>query len=235
MSISGISGSSMMIPQQRPNVQQMASDLFSKLDTKGQGYIEKSDLQSALGDVSSSTSSNVDEMFKQLDSDSDGKVTQQEMSDTMQKLADSLSSQAMSSQMRGGMQGPGGAGGPPPGPPPGDNDKGFTKDELSTMASETSSTDSARSSFMSEIASNFDKADTDQDGKVSFKEAMAYKQSTETSDTSSTSSSDATQSTQSTEQQTQAKLMQQLMSLVRAYGLGPDDGSQQSSSLSAIA
>ena len=65
-----------------PDASQMADDLFSKLDTQNKGYLESSDLASALGSNSSSTSSaSAEEVFKSLDSDSDGKLTKTELSD----------------------------------------------------------------------------------------------------------------------------------------------------------
>ena len=74
----------------RPDPAEMAANLFSKLDTSGQGYISKSDLQSAVDKVSASTSatsssSSIDDLFSTLDSDSDGKVTQQEFSESLQQ------------------------------------------------------------------------------------------------------------------------------------------------------
>ena len=96
-SISGIGSNYGMMMQgmggmKRPDPTQMANQLFSKLDTSGQGYLTKSDLQSALDSVSSSsasssTTSSVDDLFSKLDTNSDGKVTQQEFSDTLQKVA----------------------------------------------------------------------------------------------------------------------------------------------------
>ncbi|MDP2431196.1 MAG: EF-hand domain-containing protein [Pseudomonadota bacterium] len=90
---------------QRPDPSQMADKLFSKLDTKGQGYIEKSDLQSAFDKVAPNAAvagdSSADEVFKALDNDGDGKVTRQEMSDSVRKLADQLDSQFQSMRMHG--------------------------------------------------------------------------------------------------------------------------------------
>ena len=72
--------------RQRPDASQMADDLFSKLDTQNKGYLESSDLASALGSNSSSTSSaSAEEVFKSLDSDSDGKLTKTELSDGLKK------------------------------------------------------------------------------------------------------------------------------------------------------
>lgn len=97
MSISSINSSSsamMSGAMKRPDPAKMAEDLFSKLDTTGKGYIEKSDLQTALGKVSqsdsSSSSTSADDMFSKMDSDGNGKVTKEEMSATIQKIASEL-------------------------------------------------------------------------------------------------------------------------------------------------
>ena len=215
--------------QARPDTSQMASELFSKLDTKGQGYIEQSDLQSAFSqvfsDASSSTGSTTDAsadssaLFKALDGDGNGKVTESEFSSGLQKLADALDSQAFSSRM-GGAQDAGGAPPPPP-PPPGADDTGLTKDQLQSQLDQIGSTDSASSSLLSSVVQNFDKADTDGDGKVSQTEAIAYEQSTKTS----TSTADGTGSSGSTTSQSDAALMHRVMELMRAYGAGDSTAS----------
>lgn len=216
--------------QARPDTSQMASELFSKLDAKGQGYIEQSDLQSAFSqvfsDASSSTGSATDSsadssaLFKALDGDGNGKVTESEFSSGLQKLADALDSQAFSSRM-GGAQDAGGAPPPPP-PPPGADDTGLTKDQLQSQLDQIGSTDSASSSLLSSVVQNFDKADTDGDGKVSQTEAIAYEQSTKTS----TSTADgAGSSSGSTTSQSDAALMHRVMELMRAYGAGDSTAS----------
>lgn len=107
MSISGISS----------GASQFASALFSKIDTRQQGYISEDDLSTAFSmvDKARGKSSNIDaaEVFKQFDSDSDGKVTKDEFSSAIENLASQLDQQLMSSRM-GGPGGPGGAGGMPP-------------------------------------------------------------------------------------------------------------------------
>jgi Ca2+-binding EF-hand superfamily protein len=283
MSINSISGSSssMMQTMQRPDPAKMADDLFSKLDTKGQGYIEKSDLESALGNVSqsdsSSSSSVADALFAKLDGDGNGKVTKEEMSATIQKIASELDGPAPRMRMQGAPPPQGGT--PPQGgqsaqgtssasgtsssqsddpadtngdgtvsaseslayelsqaasstdtsssttssadaqlmqmltgkmPPPrgsGQDDPGFSKDELTSMSQELSSTDSKRSKAMSDIASNFDAADTDGDGKVNGSEARAYEKSKEASTSSSSSASTS-----------DAQFMKQMMQLLQSYG-----------------
>lgn len=176
----------------------LASSLFSRLDTKNQGYIEKSDLATALSSLSSTDSSSTasaEEVFSALDADSDGKVTESELASSLQSLADELDSQYNSSRMNEAMNA---AGGMPPPPPPSDStssssdDDGFTVDELTAQLDEIGSSDSKRSDLISNIVANFDEADTNGDGKVTRSEAMAFDQS------SSTSSSTATSSTTST-------------------------------------
>ena len=80
----------------RPDPAKMAEKLFSQLDASGQGYIQKADLQSVFDKLSSAStgssgsSTNVDDLFTSLDTDSDGKVTKQEFTDSLKKLQDSL-------------------------------------------------------------------------------------------------------------------------------------------------
>ncbi|MCK9397065.1 MAG: EF-hand domain-containing protein [Methylobacter sp.] len=293
MSISSVNSSSsaMMRGMQRPDPSKMAEDLFSKLDTKGQGYIEKSDLEAALGKVSqsgsSSSSSVADEMFSKLDGNGDGKVTKEEMSSTIQKIASELDGPAPRARMQGdggGMPPPppqGGAQGagstdsasssqdtdpadtngdgtvsvneaqayqalqasknvsgsdasssssasnadaklmqmlagnmPPPPKDGGPNDQGFTKDQLTSISKELSSTDSQKSKAMSDIAANFDAADVNGDGKVSGSEAKAYEESKNSSGTGGSTDTSSSSSTASAD----ARFMKQMMQLLHSYG-----------------
>lgn len=234
----------------RPDPAEMAENLFSKLDTSGQGFIQKTDLQSAFDQISSSSpssgaSSSVDDLFAQLDTDSDGKVTKQEFSDTLQKLAEQMDQQFQTMRMQGamagggmggmgGMGGPGGAGGMPPPPPPQAGGQGFTKDELSSQLEEIGSTDSTQSSLLSSVIENFDEADTDENGKVSFQEAMAYEQSSRTSAAMNQSGDSASAATGSSVSgnDNDAKVMLQIMKLMQAYNLGGQDQGANSSLLS---
>jgi len=144
MMMGGIKG------MQRPDPSKIADNLFSKLDTKGQGYIEKSDLQSAFDQVSSKSTSgaSVDDVFAALDGDSDGKVTKQEMSDSVQKLADQLDSQFQNMRMGkgGGMGMMGGMAGA----------SGMTKNDISSLAGSTGNS----AQMMDSLLANFDTADT---------------------------------------------------------------------------
>jgi hypothetical protein len=136
------------------NVSNWADSVFSKLDTKNQGYIEKADLQSALGAAGDGSGQpvDIDSAFGALDGDDDGKVTKSELTEAMTKLSDQLNAQFDASRLAGG---PRGAGGPPPGG--GAQGAGGATDETSS----TSSTYVAA-------------ADTDGNGTVSEEEQAAY-------------------------------------------------------------
>jgi len=196
---------------QRPDPSKMADKLFSKLDTKGQGYIEKSDLQGAFDQLSAKRASgnmpSVDDVFKTLDGDGDGKVTKQEMSDSVQKLADQLDSQFQDMRMRGKGGGMGGMG-------------GMSESDIGRMAE--SATGSAAQT-LSALAQNFDAADTNQDGKISGQEAMAFQASNETD----SSSSEA--------QRGDAGVMARIMELAASYGAFSQNEQTSSSTLSAVA
>ena len=221
-SIGGISGSNGMMMQGmgRPDPAKMAENLFAKIDTGGQGYIEKSDLQSAFDKISSSSdkSPSVDELFTKLDTNSDGKVTKSEFTDTLKKVAEELDNQFMSSRMSGGMGGmpPGGMGGMPPGGQGG----GLSKDELSSTADAIGSSNSSASSSIKDLVSNFDKADTNGDGKVSFQEAMNYQQKNAASGSSPSSASD---SSSASSNDLDTRLTMQIMKLMQAYSMGDEN------------
>lgn len=214
---SAMSGMGGMQHMRKPDPSKMAEDLFSKLDTKGQGYIEKSDLQSAFDQLSSSgdsgSSASVDQVFSSLDGDGDGKITKDEMSSSMKKIAAELDSQ-FNKMREGGMPPP-----PPPQGAEGQNDAGFTKEELTSQLNEIGTSDSKRSSLISNIVNNFEKADSDGDGKVSFKEAMAYDQANQAGASASDSSATASSSSgMSDTTKLDAQIMKQIMELMRAYG-----------------
>ena len=214
------------------NTSQMVDKLFSQIDTKNQGYIDETGLTSALQQVSGSStnSSNgvsADELFTHLDTNGDGKVTKQEMVNAMKKMEAELQSQFDRMRTNGAM-GANGSGAPPPPPPPSD-DAGFTKDELTAQLQQIGSTDSKRSSLLTDIINNFDKADTDGDGKVSFKEAMAYKQASSTTGSTSTTASSSS-STATSSSDTDAKVLRQIMQLMHAYGVFGQNSSQSTTS-----
>lgn len=216
------SGTVSMQRRQRPDASEMAETLFSQLDSAGKGYIQESDMESAISGLSSSSSSSsstggvsASEIFGQLDNDSDGKITQDELASSLKKLAESLDEQFGQSRMAGAML--------PPPPPPSGEDSGLSKEELTSQLSEIGDSDSSRSTLISSILENFDVADTNSDGKVSNTEAMAYAEAgnmagpagaSETSSSGSTSGSETNVS--------DAKIFRQLMELMRTYGTSQD-------------
>jgi len=209
------------------SVSSWTSALFSQLDTSNKGYISESDLSTAFSSLystSSDTSSSASKLFSSMDSNQDGKVTKDELASTLQSLADQLNTQYDASRMASAM----GQGMPPPPPPPGDGadgDSGLTQDQMTSIASTTN--DSKLASLLSNVASNFSAADTDGDGKVTRKEAMAYQDSTQSSTQSS-----STASTQTTSSSSDALITKRVLELLQAYSSSLV-GSSSSVSLSA--
>lgn len=197
---------------------QISSAIFSKLGANNQGYIDKSQLATALGSSDSSTdASSTDATFTALDTDSDGKITKSEMTKGIESLLSKLEGSS-STQAKEGMPPPPPGGMPPP-PPPNDDDStstdtGLTKEQMTEMASSTN--DKKLSSLLSDVANNFDAADTDKNGKVTRDEAMAYEESKKSS--GSTSDASSTKSANS-----QDVALKKIAELVAAYGLSDTD------------
>ena len=213
----------------RPDASEVASQVFSKLDTKNQGYLEKSDFVSALQTLdqsgaskSSSSSASADDLFSALDSDGDGKITKSELTDTLKQVEQQLDQQFQQMRMQGGMRPP---------PPPQD-DQGLSKDELTTRASEVSSSDSQQADFLNSVAESFEKADANQDGKVTFKEAMDFKKSQQATSGQSNAGSDSTTASQSSNSLLSDAISQRIMQLISAYGLGGQE--QQGNSVASV-
>ena len=168
--IGGIGGSSSMMMQgmgrmQSPDASKMAEALFSKLDTGGKGYIEQADLQTAFQQVPTANSGSAEEVFATLDGDSDGKVTRQEMSDSLRKLSEALDEQFNSLRMSSAMSGMGGDG------------AGLTAADLNGELAAIGNTDSQRADRLTRLLDNFDQVDTD--SKVNREETQAYRQSSQ--------------------------------------------------------
>ncbi|MBC3918693.1 EF-hand domain-containing protein [Undibacterium sp. CY18W] len=220
-SVSGVSGSSNYYSQASSGVQRhgrgdpakLADSVFSKLDTKNQGYLEISDLETAFGNISgtsssttsatsstastgtssTSNSSTVNDLFKKLDSDGDGKVTKDEFSSGIKKLSDELETQFNARRTSGAR---------PPPPPDGGGqgeDGGLDKTQLTDLASKVGESNSSAGAALTQVAQNFEAADTNQDGKVSLQESIAYLEKTASaSGTTSTGTSTSTSATAST-------------------------------------
>jgi len=82
-----------------------AKEMFSKIDTEGKGYIDKSQLEEDMKNHGITDQTKIDEMYKAMDADEDGKITESEFASGMEKM-----------KPQGGAHA---AGGPPLGPPPG--------------------------------------------------------------------------------------------------------------------
>ncbi|MBK5966943.1 hypothetical protein CCR95_23450 [Thiocystis minor] len=177
----------------------MAKDLLAELDTDGNGSLAASEFQTAIDQMSSvngdSSVASTDEVFAAIDANEDGEVTESELSDTLQTIADSLDfAQGMS-----GMPPP-----PPPAPGSSENDTGFTEEELTSQLaalneSDTlSEADTARAELLTNVLSRFETVDADGDSRVTFQETMALEQSTEdaASGIATTESSSTTTSAQ---------------------------------------
>ena len=81
-------------------------DLFAKIDTNGDGSVDKAELQTLTDKIKADTGNDTTDMFAKLDTDSDGKLTQTEFDAGKPQGTDSA-------------KGPGGPSGPPPGGGPG--------------------------------------------------------------------------------------------------------------------
>jgi Ca2+-binding EF-hand superfamily protein len=212
------------------------ASLFAKLDTANSGYIDTAALTEALTQTSSPGSSDsasaTQSLVAALDGNGDAKLTQQEMAAALQKLLEevgSLLGNAGGTERSGGRPPAGGM--PPPPPPEGADGTGFTKDELQAMVDSSSGTDDQRTALMTRIIGNFDAADTDGDGKVSFAEARAFGQSTEAAQGPSTGTAQATTATADDG----ATVLANILQLLLAYGGLEDTTAKQATSFATTA
>lgn len=204
--ISGISGgggysqiafSGMRGGTSPPDMAKMQEKAFAKMDANSDGGVDKSELSSFLQKTAStnstttstSDSSDVDDLFGEMDADGDGSITQQESSDAVNNMLKQLQGQMMNSRM-------GGAGGMPPpppmGPPPGaeqsdeemfssidsDSDGNISQTELSAMLEQTSENQGTSQGFS--VDDIISRDDADGDGQISkdeFSIAMSNRRS----------------------------------------------------------
>lgn len=129
--------------------EQKADRLFAELDAFGRGAIERADLERAFDKIADKTTAGAERLFTRLDADGDGAISKAEFSGSINRLADQLDHH----YMRLRLQGDGG-------PPLPASDAGFSRDALTGL--------------VSGIAENFDRADTDGNGRVSIREMRAY-------------------------------------------------------------
>ena len=119
-------------------------DLFAKIDTNGDGSIDKAESQVLSDKIKAETGKDTSDMFGKLDKDGDGKLTKAEFD--AGKPKDGV-------QGAGGNKGPGGPDGPGGPPPPGGPGGGAGKAESSA-------------------STTYDPLDTNQDGTVSEMERL---------------------------------------------------------------
>lgn len=155
---------------------QISQNIFSKLDTEGQGYLSQEVLSSAFGSLNSSAAdSDAESLVSAMDSDSDGQISKSELT----KGVENLIGQLRGSQQRpiGGLGGLNGLG-PMNGMPPfsllgSDEEGGITAEQAANIAQSTEN--EGLSKMMNHLSENFDQIDTDADGIVTKEEGMAYK------------------------------------------------------------
>jgi hypothetical protein len=166
-------------------VNNWSESLFNKLDTKKQGYVDQADLAAALGTDEAGSTANSDaaaDMVKQFDGDSDGKITQSELSAAVSKVADELNAQFDSSRVDKSQAV--GATGVASMDEAADNEDGTSVSATgaATTASAARGAPPASGGAAPVAASSTESdnkyvqaADTDTDGTVSDAEAAAYK------------------------------------------------------------
>jgi Ca2+-binding EF-hand superfamily protein len=102
--ISGIGGNSYLPAQGASGASggaKFIDRIFSKLDSNGDGSIDKSELTSFVQSAQApgDTSVDVDKIFSTLDADGDGSVTKQDFGDAARRLHDQLQGQSRSDKL----------------------------------------------------------------------------------------------------------------------------------------
>jgi Ca2+-binding EF-hand superfamily protein len=153
--VSGISGFGSF---NAASLSEMRQKMFTRIDTDGDGSINKSEFSALAGQNSSSL---VDEIFSKMDTDQDSLVSMIEFDATLAKLEQ---------QMKKGDSGMQAMSGMPPPPPPdqvfdaadANSDGSVTQDELAAVLGD-------------KAADVFSQVDTDGDGKISRTEDEAFR------------------------------------------------------------
>ncbi|QOY89956.1 EF-hand domain-containing protein [Paludibaculum fermentans] len=124
--------------------------MFEKVDVNRDGKITKDELSNSIESDSSASSKKLsaDQIFQVLDSGGKGYITKQDAADGLEKMAQKMEQGGGAPPADGGKQGSGGSG--------------------SGGGSSSSTTSSSSSSEV------YDPKDTNQDGKVSMQEEVAY-------------------------------------------------------------
>jgi Ca2+-binding EF-hand superfamily protein len=173
-------------PPETAQPQQAADKLFAKLDEMGRGEIGSAELQTAFERIRADATGSAERLFSKLDADSDGRITRSEFSGSINQLADQLDQHYMRLRLHGE--------GALPRP---SADAGFTRDELAGQ--------------LSNLVSNFDRADANGDGRVSVREARAFARGN-AADPAAAVQTAATDSRN-------VEMMLQVVRLMQAYGV----------------
>lgn len=185
-----------------------ASALSNLQSTSGMRFSRGNDSDSGASSVKNQGSNflqAIEKAFASLGVSSTGSSSSPSSSTTSTSSTDTAQgAQAAMSFMQDLMaalhQAGGNSGSNPPPPPPdfGSNHSSggvdstggpaFTKDQLTSMAQEVGSSNSTAAEKLSNLAANFDKADTNSDGKIDGKEAMTFDQANSSNSSSSSTS-----------------------------------------------
>ena len=232
-SISGLEAgagrySSHMMPMHRPqraSASDMATAVMSAADG-GKGYLEQADVAQTFSVLTRGKSDlseeQAAEMFSAMDADGDGQVTEAELTSSLEKMEAALAQLFQQTEYAQGAHAARGMGMPPP---LAEEDTGFSAEELQAQLNEIEASgdtsESARAELISQVLANFDEADTNGDGKVSFAEARAY----EASQSSAEAAAVAAQQSEvvpGASDDTSAAMRQAALLLETYFGLGDD-------------
>lgn len=229
ISVVGSSAASAMqsaaMQRKRPEAAEVAAQVFAQLDVAGKGYVDSDDLTAALG--SSGDSASARSLFDTMDGDSDGKVTENELATLLQKVADQFEDSFGAARVGQAM------GSRPPPPPGGGGDKGMTAEELGAVAGDAEASGSAQAGDLAALVESFDEADTDEDGKVSVQEAMAFRESS-ASAASADEDSSASRTAASDEAGRDERMLARVLDMLSKY-TADSESAASSSGLSALA
>jgi len=144
------------------------NQMFKKLDTNGDGKIDKNENDAAISQMKNGSATNgansahaskMDEFFKKADSNGDGSLDKNEFTTAVSNMKPPQGQEGMSPPGAGGAPPAGVSGGFPPG---------------AGGAPHSGKGGAKGSSASSSSTKIYDPADTNQDGKVSMEERTAY-------------------------------------------------------------
>jgi len=161
--ISGVSGSSNAWAALNTQRSQHQAKMFAKVDTDGSGGVDQTELGSMLSDISEKTGvslGDAKELFSQMDSNSDGSLSSDELDTGMQALMPPPPSTMEFAQSRS-MGGSGGSQDDLFAKVDTDGDGAVSQDELKVL------TDKIEEDTGQDLSEDFAKLDTDGDGALS--------------------------------------------------------------------